>query len=184
MTLTTVDRDLDALTLTLAAEFDATIEQVWELWADPRKLERWWGPPTHPATFEQHDLAPGGTVTYFMTGPEGERYRGLWHVLAVDAPRSLEVEDAFADDTGRRNPDLPVTRMRMELTEADGRTRMEMRSQFATRRPDAAGPRHGRRGGHAAGDRADGRAAGRLGPGSATVPVSFRSPRTAPVRFR
>jgi hypothetical protein len=27
--------------------------------ADPRQLERWWGPPTHPATFTKHDLAPG-----------------------------------------------------------------------------------------------------------------------------
>ncbi len=50
MTVTTVDTDLDARTLTLVAEFDAPVERVWELWADPRKLERWWGPPGYPAT--------------------------------------------------------------------------------------------------------------------------------------
>jgi hypothetical protein len=32
--------------LVLVAEFDAPIERVWQLWADPRQLERWWGPPT------------------------------------------------------------------------------------------------------------------------------------------
>ena len=58
------------------AEFDAPIERVWQLWADPRQLERWWGPPSHPATVERHDLTPGGDVTYFMTGPEGEKHRG------------------------------------------------------------------------------------------------------------
>ena len=59
MTVTSVDTDLDTLTLTLIADFTAPIEQVWQLWADPRQLERWWGPPTYPATFTRHDLSPG-----------------------------------------------------------------------------------------------------------------------------
>ena len=29
-----------------------------------------------PATFERFELEPGGTVTYFMTGAEGERFPG------------------------------------------------------------------------------------------------------------
>ena len=73
MSIVSVEKDVDDLSLTIVAEFDAPIERVWELWADPRKLERWWGPPTHPSTFERHDLAPGGEVSYFMTGPDGER---------------------------------------------------------------------------------------------------------------
>ena len=43
--VTSVDTDYDNLTTTLVADFDAPIDEVWELWADPRKLERWWGPP-------------------------------------------------------------------------------------------------------------------------------------------
>ncbi len=58
MSVTSVDKDLDRLTITLIADFDAPTERVWELWSDPRKLERWWGPPTHPATVEVHDLTP------------------------------------------------------------------------------------------------------------------------------
>ena len=48
MTVTNVDSDLDRLTLTLVAEFSAPVEKVWELWSDPRQLERWWGPPGIP----------------------------------------------------------------------------------------------------------------------------------------
>src|SRR5215212_8140730 len=103
MTVTNVDKDLDARTLTIVAEFDASVERVWELWADPRKLERWWGPPTAPATFERHELEPGGTVTYFMTGDDGERFHGVWKVVAVDPPWSLDVEDSFADADGNVN---------------------------------------------------------------------------------
>ena len=49
-----------------------------------------------------------------MTGPDGDQPHGYWRVLAVDAPRRLEVEDGFADDTGAPNPDLPVTTMRVD----------------------------------------------------------------------
>ena len=58
MTVTAVHKDPDALTLTLTAEFDASPERVWELWADPRQLERWWGPPTYPATFTSTTWRP------------------------------------------------------------------------------------------------------------------------------
>ena len=56
MTVTSVHKDFDNLTLTVVADFDAPTERVWQLWADPRHLERWWGPPSHPATVEAHDL--------------------------------------------------------------------------------------------------------------------------------
>ena len=75
MTVTSVHKDPEALTMTITAEFDAPVEQVWQMWADPRQLERWWGPPTYPATVVDHDLTPGGRVTYFMTGPEGDKPR-------------------------------------------------------------------------------------------------------------
>ena len=64
MTVTAVRKDPEALTMTITAEFDAPVERVWELWADPRLLERWWGPPTYPATVIEHDLSPGGRVHY------------------------------------------------------------------------------------------------------------------------
>ena len=133
MSVTSVDKDYDSLTLTLVADFDAPIERVWQLWADPRKLERWWGPPTYPATFEEHDLTPGGDVTYVMTGPEGDQSRGWWRVTSVNPPKSLEFTDGFAKPDGTPNADMPTTRMHMQLTEQGGGTRMELRSVFDSR---------------------------------------------------
>jgi len=133
MTVTNVVEDLDRLTLTLVAEFDAPVERVWRLWADPRQLERWWGPPTHPATVEMHDLTPGGAVTYLLTGPEGEQHRGWWRITSVNPPKSLEFTDGFAHQDGTPNADLPTTTVQLQLTERDGGTRMELRSAFDTR---------------------------------------------------
>jgi uncharacterized protein YndB with AHSA1/START domain len=131
MTVTSVVKDPEALTMAITSEFDAPVARVWELWSNPRLLERWWGPPTYPATFVDHDLRPGGNVTYFMTGPEGDKSRGWWRVTAVEQPHRLEFEDGFADDTGAPNPDMPTMTIRVTLTEHDGgATRMRVETTF------------------------------------------------------
>jgi uncharacterized protein YndB with AHSA1/START domain len=133
MSVVRVEKDFDSLTLTVIADFDAPIERVWQLWADPRQLERWWGPPSHPATVEAHDLTPGGKVTYVMTGPAGELSRGWWRVRSVDPPASLEFIDGFADQDGRPIAGTPTTTVQVQLTERDGGTRMVVRSIFDSR---------------------------------------------------
>jgi len=134
MTVTDVRKDHAALTMTMTAEFDAAPERVWQLWEDPRQLERWWGPPTYPATFTAHDLRPGGRVAYHMTGPGGDQPRGWWEVVEVDAPRSLVFRDGFANDDGSPNLDLPVTTARVTIEDVGGgRSRMTLESVF----PDA-----------------------------------------------
>jgi uncharacterized protein YndB with AHSA1/START domain len=131
MTVTAVRKDPQERTMTLDAEFDASAERVWQLWADPRQLERWWGPPTYPATFTAHDLRPGGRVEYHMTGPEGDQPRGYWEVDEVDPPHRLVFRDGFAHDDGTPNLDFPVSTARVAIEEiGDGRTRMSIESTF------------------------------------------------------
>ncbi len=131
MTVTAVHKDPAALTMTLTAEFDAPPERVWDLWADPRQLERWWGPPTYPATFTSHDLTPGSYVEYHMTGPTGDQPRGFWRVLEVDAPQRLVFESGLANPDGTPNEGLPanVGSVRIEPI-AGGRTRMSIESRY------------------------------------------------------
>jgi uncharacterized protein YndB with AHSA1/START domain len=134
MSVTSVDKDYDNLTITVIAEFDARIDQVWELWSDPRKLERWWGPPGYPAKFEKHDLSPGSEATYFLTGPDGDKSWGTWRVTAVDPPTSLGfTEDACADGDGTPAEDMSIHSVSVQLREREGGTRMEMRLRFESR---------------------------------------------------
>jgi uncharacterized protein YndB with AHSA1/START domain len=130
MTVTHVDKDAGTLTMTITSEFDAPLDRVWGLWANPRQLERWWGPPTYPATVVDHDLTPGGRVTYFMTGPEGDKARGWWRILSVDPPKGLEFEDGFADEAGEPNPSMPTMTIRVMLDEQPGGTRMTVTTRF------------------------------------------------------
>lgn len=133
MTVTNVDVNPEAKTLTVTAHFDATAEQVWQLWANPRKLEQWWGPPTYPATMVDHDLSVDGRVTYFMTSPEGDKYHGWWRVVSVDAPTHLAYEDGFSDSDGKPNMEMPVTQAVVTIdAAADGGTQMVLTSTFPT----------------------------------------------------
>ena len=131
MTVISIDKDPEAMTMTVAAEFDAPVRRVWEVWANPRQLEKWWGPPTYPATVVDHDLSPGGKVGYFMTGPEGDRHWGWWRILRVDGPHHLEFEDGFADEAGEPDPAMPTTIARVSLADQpDGGTRMTIETTF------------------------------------------------------
>jgi uncharacterized protein YndB with AHSA1/START domain len=131
MTVTAVRKDPQTLTMTLEAEFEAPAERVWQLWADPRQLERWWGPPTYPATVTSHDLKPGGRVAYHMTGPEGDMPKAYWEVIEVDAPHRLVVLDGFANDDGTPNTEMPTNQFRVTIKElGDRRTRMSINTVF------------------------------------------------------
>jgi uncharacterized protein YndB with AHSA1/START domain len=133
MPVTDVNKDLDALTMTITAEFDAGAERVWEMWSDPRQLERWWGPPAYPATFVEHDLSPGGRAAYFMTSPEGQKHHGWWRIEEAEPPTRLRFEDGFADEEGNPNKEMPTTIATVTIAEAGGTTTMSIKSKFASR---------------------------------------------------
>lgn len=132
MPFITSHKDEEALSLTIVAEFDADVERVWRIWEDPRLLERWWGPPTWPATFEKHEFVPGGAASYYMTGPDGEKAPGWWRITAIEAPRRLEFDDGFADENGDPVAEMGVTHCVMTLEPLEGRTRMTTVTRFET----------------------------------------------------
>ena len=133
MPVTDVTHDLDALTLTITADFAAPVERVWEVYADPRQLERVWGPPGYPATFVDHDLAPGGRMNYFMTSPEGEKYYAYWDVTGVDRPTGFTFKDGFAlDETFAPNTEMPESSQAYDFTEVDGATRATFVATYAS----------------------------------------------------
>ena len=132
MTVTSVEKDLEALTLTVIADFTAPLEKVWDLWADPRKLETWWGPPNYPATFVQHDLTPGAEVRYYMTTPEGEKYHGWWRINSVTPPTTIEFNDGFSDQDGNPAEEMGVGLVSVNFSATETGTRMTMLSRNST----------------------------------------------------
>jgi len=113
MPVTSITTDPEALTMTLVGDFPVPVERLWNAFADPRQLERFWGPPGYPATFDRYELEPGGVAHYWMTSPEGERFYGRWDVVEVDRPTRIVVRDSFADAHGEIDPSVPVGHMEL-----------------------------------------------------------------------
>ncbi|MDZ5661303.1 SRPBCC domain-containing protein [Nocardioides sp. S-58] len=132
MPVTDVQHDLDARTLTITADFAAPVERVWDVYADARQLERVWGPPGYPATFVDHELAPGSRTTYYMTSPEGEKYYAYWNVESVSAPTGFTFTDGFAlDESFTPNEEMPESSQVFRFTGTDAGTRATFVATYA-----------------------------------------------------
>lgn len=132
MPIQSVVSDPETLTLTAIGEYPVPVERLWKAWADPRQLERFWGPPQWPATFTRHDMREGGRAEYHMTGPDGETSRGYWRFVRVDPPRGFEVVDGFAKEDGSPDGTFPETRMEMSFEATPTGSRFVGVSTFAS----------------------------------------------------
>jgi len=130
MPVTSVEKDLDALALVIVADFPVSLRRLWDSYADPRRLERFWGPTDYPAKFNRHDFFVGGHSHYTMTGPEGDLSSGFWEFLAIDAPHHFEVLDGFAAPDGTPNLEEPTMRMVFDFAATDGGSRLTMTTHF------------------------------------------------------
>jgi uncharacterized protein YndB with AHSA1/START domain len=105
MPLTAVTKDAATLTLTVVGDYPVPQQRLWDAFADPRQLERFWGPPAFPATFTLHDFRVGGRAEYFLTLPEGKKWNGSWKFTAVNPINFFEACDG---DDNARDEDMPA----------------------------------------------------------------------------
>lgn len=132
MPVMSVTKDPSNLTMTVVAEFPHPVERVWGAYADPRQIEKFWGPPTYPATFHRHDMFTGGRSEYVMVGPEGDESRGYWEFIDVQPSTSFEVRDGFANPDGSENADMPSMRMTFDFAMTESGTRVTTITYFSS----------------------------------------------------
>lgn len=111
MPITNISSNPHDLTITVVGDYPVPVERLWDAYADPRQLERFWGPEQWPATFTRHDMAVGGTSQYYMTGPDGTRSHGWFRYLAIEPLTRIELQGGFGDDTGAPNDAMQTMRM-------------------------------------------------------------------------
>ncbi|MDX2356229.1 SRPBCC family protein [Dietzia sp. PP-33] len=132
MPVTSVDKDLERLTMTIVADFPVAVRRLWDAYVDPRQIEKFWGPPEWPATFARHDVFPGGRSEYYMTGPDGSRSGGYWEFLSVTEGSSFEILDGFTREDGLPDPDMPTMRATFAFEETDSGARLTTTTHFTS----------------------------------------------------
>jgi uncharacterized protein YndB with AHSA1/START domain len=128
MPLTSVTKDAAQLTLTVVGDYPVPQQRLWDAFADPRQLERFWGPPAFPATFTRHDFKVGGRTEYFLTLPEGKKWNGSWQFTAVNPISSFEAQDG-EDNTEDEN--MPAA-MKFTFESTPTGSRMTIVTRFSS----------------------------------------------------
>jgi len=130
MPITSITSDPASLTLTVVADYPVPVERLWDAYADPRQLERFWGPEQWPARFTRHDMAVGGRSLYHMTGPDGTVSRGWFRFLAVEPLKRIAVEDGFSDEAGNESAGMPAMHMTFDFESTPGGSRFTSVTRF------------------------------------------------------
>lgn len=102
---------------------DASREEVFEAFADPEKLAKWWGPQGFTNTFAEFDFTPGGLWRFTMHAPDGSDYPNESEFLEIVPPEKI----VFT-----HHQPVHVFRMTMIFTEEEGKTRIVWQMRFET----------------------------------------------------
>ncbi len=105
MPLTSITTDAAKLTITTVCDYPVAQQRLWEAFADPRQLERFWGPPAFPATFTLHDFRVGGRAKYYLDLPEGQKWHGSWKFTVVNP---IDFFEAYDGEDNAEDPNMPA----------------------------------------------------------------------------
>jgi uncharacterized protein YndB with AHSA1/START domain len=67
MKKTTATKEAPRRRITLERTYQATLQEVWDLWTTAEGIESWWGPEGFSVKVRTLDLRPGGQLHYAMT---------------------------------------------------------------------------------------------------------------------
>lgn len=119
-------------------EFEAPIENVWNMWTDPELFKRWYGPMGMSVPIAEMDVVVGGVRKVCMEMKSPERTMSMWFTgvyKEVNRPSRLAYTESMCDEGGtiispqsmgmpEGHPD--ITEVIVELSEVDGKTTMTM----------------------------------------------------------
>lgn len=114
--------------IVLSRVVDAPRELVWQAWTDPRHLAHWYGPEGFTLTTHEMKVAPNGVWRFTFHGPDGHQYENHITYLELEAPSRLRYKHGGGKDFEPVNFETTAT----FTDEGEGRTRITMRSTFAS----------------------------------------------------
>lgn len=122
----------DGNTLTVERTFNADIDTVWPYWTEAELLDLWWAPKPWVSKTKEMDFREGGRRLYAMCGPEGEEHWCLATYTRITPKLSFSGEDAFCNEEGTINEELPVSTFTNTFKDDAGKTHVTVVSVYAS----------------------------------------------------
>lgn len=123
-------------TLYIERVFDAPKELMFDIWSDGEKISQWWGPKGWTTPVSKMDFRVGGTWHYMMKGPDdGSEWANMeaWGIgtyISIDPPDKIIYEDAFTDESGKSNEDMPISKITVEFISEGEQTRLVTKAEY------------------------------------------------------
>lgn len=118
--------------VTITRDFQAPQDLVYRAFTEAEQIVKWWGPVGFTTRVTTMDVRPGGIWHYCMSSAEWGDAWGLATYIEVSPTDRLVYTDAFSDESGTINPDLPVSTTVTTFAGQDGRTTVTMVTDYAT----------------------------------------------------
>lgn len=97
-------------TVNVEREFAANLDLVWDAWTKPEILDQWWAPKPYKTVTKSMDFREGGMWLYYMISPENQKHWSKNDYLVIHPKKSYTGLDAFCDENGIVNTDMPRTK--------------------------------------------------------------------------
>jgi len=124
--------DKETQTVNVKREFNAGLSLVWDAWTKPELLDQWWAPKPYQNKTKSMDFREGGTWLYCMISPENEIHWCKNDYLKIEHQKSYTGLDAFCDENGVTNKEVPQTEWTNTFTEENNITLVTIVAKYKT----------------------------------------------------
>ena len=124
----TVDKQNNSINI--KREFAANRPTVWDCYTKSEILDQWWMPQPWKSETKSMDFRVGGQWHYAAVSPEGEKHWSISTYKKIEAPIMFLAHDAFGDENGIVNEELPQSTWTMNFSEMGENTLVHGIMQF------------------------------------------------------
>lgn len=117
--------DKEKNTITIKREFAANRQLVWDCYTKSELLDQWFAPRPFTTKTKTMDFSEGGHWLYAMVDPEGTEYWGRMDYLTIQPIENYTALDAFCDENGELNPQLPRANWEVTFRDLDENSLVE-----------------------------------------------------------
>jgi uncharacterized protein YndB with AHSA1/START domain len=83
--------------IVITREFAARRQLVWDVWTEPKHIEKWFGPKGFNTRVDHFDFKVGGRSVYVMVGPDGTEYPASGVYREIVPIEKIVTTDEFGD---------------------------------------------------------------------------------------
>lgn len=126
----TVNKETNTVKVT--REFAAQRNLVWDAWTKPELLDQWWAPRPYKSQTKEMDFREGGYWLYVMISPENEHFWSRADYQKIEDRVAYTCLDAFCDEKGNVNVDLPRSQWTNHFAENGNHTTVNITIQYSS----------------------------------------------------